>query len=85
MFCNMNTSKFVRMLHCTEAVQKLETEKLTYGGDHEETQNQSENFNDVLGNIFRTHKSHPSILKIKENIQIEEKMLQKMKFTLKVI
>ena len=56
-----------------EAVQNLEIEKFTYGGDHEETQNQSENINDVLDNICRTYKSHPSILKIRENVQIEEK------------
>ena len=51
-------------------MQNLEIQKCT--GEHEQ-QTQSENIDGVIDQILDKYKSHPSILKIKENIKVENK------------
>ena len=54
-----------------EAVQNLEIEKCI---DDESVQVfQSENVDEVIDSILKKYHTHPSILKIKENVQVEEK------------
>ena len=53
-----------------EAVQNLEIEKNVSEG---ECDIQSENIDEVIEDIIKRYKSHPSIIKIKENVKIEEK------------
>ena len=52
----------------TEAVQNLGIEKF-----YDESDLPCENADEVIDNILDRYKNHPSILKIKENIVIEEK------------
>ena len=53
-----------------EAVHHLEIEKFA-NEDMQEIQ--SENVDEIIENIIKKYKSHPSILKIKENVKIEKK------------
>ena len=53
-----------------EAVKNLEIEEFTDVGVQE---TQSENIDEVIESIIQKYKSHPSILKIKENVIIENK------------
>ena len=53
-----------------EAVQKLDIEKFTYEGKHE---SHSENIDDLIDKIISKYKLHPSILKIKEHIEVKNK------------
>ena len=53
-----------------EAVQNLEIEKFASESVQEI---QSENIDEVIKNIIERYKSHPSIVKIKENVKIEQK------------
>ena len=52
-----------------EAVQNLEIEKFSGEGVHEV---ESENIDEAIENMVRKYKTHPSILKIKENFKIEQ-------------
>ena len=53
-----------------EAVQNLEIEKFTSEAEHEI---QAENIDEVIDKILERYKSHPSILKIKENVKVQSK------------
>ena len=53
-----------------EAVQNLEIE--TFNQDRE-NEFQCENIDEVMDNIIENYKLHPSILKIKENVEVENK------------
>ena len=53
-----------------EAVQNLEIEKFT---DDSVQDTQSESIDEVIENILEKYKSHPSILKIKENVTVVNK------------
>ena len=53
-----------------EAVQNLEIEKFTYEGQQDI---KSENVDEVIEKIIEKYKSHPSILKIKGNVKVENK------------
>ena len=51
-------------------LQAFEIEKFTCEDEHE---TQSENIDEVIDKILDKYKSHPSILKIKENVKVENK------------
>ena len=53
-----------------EAVQNIETEKFNFGGEQEI---QTESTDEVIEKILEKYKTHPSILKIKENVKVENK------------
>jgi len=53
-----------------EAVKDLEIEKFT---DQNETEIATININEVIDNILEKYQNHPSILKIRENVKVENK------------
>ena len=57
-----------------EAVQNLEIERFTCEDEQEtKSETKSENIDEVIDQILDKYKSHPSILKIKENVKVENK------------
>ena len=53
-----------------ETVQNLESEKFNSNGEQEI---QTENPEEVIEKILEKYKTHPSILKIKENVKVDNK------------
>ena len=56
-----------------EAVQNLEIEKFTCEGEQEIQPDDDVTDDDVIEKILEKYKSHPSILKIRENVKVERK------------